>query len=70
MTSTLYAMQNGAFDDVEVERIEDCQEKFEEFLDKPEGVPHGQDPRRQGDHRRDRQDDLTEAIDDFKKSYS
>jgi F-type H+-transporting ATPase subunit alpha len=30
--AVLWAMQNGYFDDVEVKRIKECQQSFEEFL--------------------------------------
>ena len=30
--ATLFAMQNGYFDDVAVEKVKDCQAKMEEFL--------------------------------------
>jgi len=69
MVSVLYAMQNGAFDDVEVEKIEDCQEKFEEFLDtRKESL--------MADIRKEKAltdgivDELKTAIEDFKKSYN
>ncbi|MEZ5301814.1 MAG: F0F1 ATP synthase subunit alpha [Verrucomicrobiales bacterium] len=33
MVATLWSMQNGYFDDVEVSRIQECQAKLEEFLE-------------------------------------
>ncbi len=68
MVSTLFAMQNGAFDDVAVEKIEDCQEKMEEFLAtrKDSLMAKIRDEKAVTDEIKD---ELTTAIADFKASY-
>ena len=66
--STLWAMQNGYFDDVDVENVKDCQLKMEEFLStrKDEVMAKIRDEKALSD---DTVTSLKEAIEDFKKSY-
>ncbi len=66
--STLWAIQNGYFDDVDVEKVKDCQLKMEEFLSsrKDELMGKLRDEREITD---EIESGLKEAIEDFKKSY-
>ncbi|MFK5921150.1 MAG: F0F1 ATP synthase subunit alpha [Verrucomicrobiota bacterium] len=66
--STLWAMQNGHFDDVAVEHVKDCQLKMEEFLStrKDELMGKLRDERAITD---EIGADLKTAIEDFKNSY-
>jgi len=69
MVSTLFAMQNGAFDDVDVDKVEDCQAKFEEFLDTRKDSLMGM-IREEKAVTDEIAEGLKTAIDDFKKSYT
>jgi F-type H+-transporting ATPase subunit alpha len=67
--ATLWAMQNGYFDDVDVDRIRECQSKLEDYLDsRKEGLLE------KIRNERALSDELTgevkSAIEDFKKSWS
>jgi F-type H+-transporting ATPase subunit alpha len=66
--STLWAMQNGHFDDVDVENVKDCQQKMEEFLAtrKDEVMAKIRDEKALSE---DTEASLKEAVEDFKKSY-
>ena len=69
MVSVLYAMQNGAFDDVEVEQVKDCQAKLEEFLESRKDSLLGKirDEKALTD---EIVEELKTAISDFKESYN
>lgn len=64
----LWAMQNGHFDDVPVDKIKDCQAKLSEFLEtrKDSLLSKIRDERALSD---EINSELAQAIDDFKASY-
>ncbi len=70
MVATLWAMQNGYFDDVAVDKIKDCQAKLQEYLTTRKAGAARQDSRREGAQRRDRKPTSSRAIEDFKKSWN
>ncbi|MAB76929.1 MAG: F0F1 ATP synthase subunit alpha, partial [Verrucomicrobiales bacterium] len=65
---TLWAMQNGHFDDIEVEKIKDCQEKLSEFLEtrKDSLLAKIRDEKVVSE---EINEELGQAIADFKSSY-
>ena len=67
--AVLFAMQNGYFDDVPVDKIKDCQAKLEEFLTtrKEAVMAKIQEEKALTD---EITDELKSAIEDFKSSYS
>jgi len=67
-TCNLWAMQNGYFDDVPVDKIKDCQAKMEEFLTSRKDSLLGKirDEKAVTD---EINDELKQAIGDFKGSY-
>ncbi|CAN5337333.1 F0F1 ATP synthase subunit alpha [soil metagenome] len=68
MVAVLFAMQNGYFDDVPVDRVKDCQTKLEEFLStRKEGLTTKiANEKALSD---EITSDLKSAIEEFKKSY-
>ncbi len=66
--ATLWAMQNGGFDDVDVDRVKDCQKDLEEYLTsrKAELLAKIRDEKALSD---EITKGLEEAIDDFKKTW-
>jgi F-type H+-transporting ATPase subunit alpha len=67
--ATLFAMQNGYFDDVDVEKVKDCQAKMEEFLTtrKEAVMTKIRDEKALTD---EIVNDLKGAIEDFKATYN
>ncbi|MEC7223742.1 MAG: F0F1 ATP synthase subunit alpha, partial [Verrucomicrobiota bacterium] len=67
--AVLFAMQNGYFDDVPVDKIKDCQSKLEEFLTtrKEAVMAKIQEEKALTD---EISEELKSAIEDFKSSYS
>jgi F-type H+-transporting ATPase subunit alpha len=61
-------MQNGHLDDIEVEKIKDCQEKFSEFLEsrKDSLLAKIRDEKVLSD---EINEELGQAVADFKSSY-
>jgi F-type H+-transporting ATPase subunit alpha len=68
MVSVLWAMQNGFFDDVPVDKIKDCQLKLQEFLTTRKDAVLGK-VRDKGAIDEDITNDLKAAVGEFKTSY-
>lgn len=64
----LFAMQNGHFDDVPVDKVKDCQTKMEEFLTTRKDGLLGK-IREEKAVTDEIKEELTQAIEDFKGSY-
>jgi len=64
----LFAMQNGHFDDVPVDKVKDCQTKMEEFLTTRKDGLLGK-IREEEAVTDEIKEELTQAIEDFKGSY-
>ncbi len=67
--ATLYAMQNGYFDDVAIDKVKDCQAKMEEFLTTRKEAVMGK-IRDEKELTDEIVSELKAAIEDFKGTYS
>ena len=67
--AVLWAMQNGYFDDVPVEKVKDFQLKLQDFLSTRKDAVARQDSREESDRRRRSPHDLKAAVEEFKPSY-